>query len=373
MIYLDNAATTLKKPWAVRRECARCLKSFCANGGRGGHKVAMLASRKIYECRESLATLFHIDDPTRIIFTQNATASLNVAIKGIITPDSHIIITGMEHNSVLRPIAASGASYSIASPDKYGFVSAKSIESEIRDNTKLIVATHASNIVGTINPIYEIGLLAKNKKIPFLVDAAQTAGVIPINVDENNISMLAFTGHKALYGPTGTGGLYISPNVTLSTLIEGGTGSVSESFSQPDFLPDRFESGTLNTLGIVGLLEGVNFVLKNTETEIHRQELILANRLIEGLSEIKGVKVYGGENRVGVIGFSIEGLSSTEAANRLDSEYNIACRGGMHCAYLAHKSIGTEENGLVRFSLSFFSTEKEIEKAIKAVSHLKQS
>lgn len=370
MIYLDNAATTLRKPYAVRRECAKCLKYFCANSGRGGHSSAMLASERIYECRENLANLFCVSNPEQIIFTANATAALNIAIKGILTAESHVIITGMEHNSVLRPVIGTGAEYSIAMPDLTGLVAPQSIEDLIQNNTKLIIVNHASNITGTINPIYEIGMVAKKHGIPFLVDAAQTAGVIPINAVENNISMLAFAGHKMLYGPTGTGGLYISPEISLKPLIEGGTGSNSESGIQPDFMPDRFESGTLNTLGITGLNEGVKFVAKHTPNEIHKAEMKLVTRLIDGLSDIKGIKIYGNENRVGVVGFAAEGKDSVEIANRLDNEHDIACRGGFHCAALAHKSIGTEHSGLVRFSVSYFTCECEIDKAVTALKQV---
>ncbi|OQB14061.1 MAG: putative cysteine desulfurase [Firmicutes bacterium ADurb.Bin193] len=370
MIYLDNAATTLYKPHSVRRACNACLKKFCANSGRGGHKAALMASERIYACRESLAELFGISDPARIVFTPNATAALNIAIKGILTPDSHTVITGMEHNSVVRPVVGSGAYYSVALPDETGLVSAKSIENLITDNTKLIIAIHASNITGTINPIYEIGEVAKKYGIPFLVDAAQSAGVAPIDAERNNISMLAFPGHKMLYGPTGTGGLYISPGLELKPFIEGGTGSLSESDTQPDFLPDRFESGTLNTLGITGLYEGVKFVLKHTPSALYAHEARLAKMLVSGLSSINGVRIYGNNNRVGVVGFRLEGKDSVDVANTLDSRFDIACRGGLHCAFLAHKSMGTSEGGLVRMSVSYFTTENEIDRAVEAVKKI---
>ena len=372
MIYLDNAATTLRKPRAVRRECARCLKHYCANSGRGGHQKAFVASEKILECRESLAQLFNIKSPEQIIFTHNTTHALNIAIRGILKPGLHAVITGMEHNSVLRPVAASGADFSVAMPDELGTVSAESVEEMIRENTALIVVTHASNITGTINPIYEIGTVAKRHGIPFLVDAAQTAGVLPIDCEEDNISLLAFAGHKMLYGPTGTGGLYVSPSAeeSIAPFVTGGTGSLSESELQPDFLPDKFESGTMNILGIAGLNEGVKFVSRLTPSQIANDERRLTGQLIDGLLGIRGLHIHGGKNRVGVVGFSMEGTDSVYLANALDEKYGIACRGGLHCAALAHKSMGTLKHGITRLSVSHFTTENEIDKAVEAVKEI---
>lgn len=370
MIYLDNAATTLKKPRAVVSECKRCLKRYCANSGRSGHRLAMYAGEKIFECRQNLAQLFNAEDPSRIIFAANATTALNIAIKGVLTPESHVIISGMEHNSVLRPVVGAGVEYSVAKPDETGLVTPEAIESLIQENTSLIAVTHASNIVGTINPIFEIGRLAQKHGIVFLVDSAQTAGIETIDVRDCNISMLAFSGHKMLYGPTGTGGLYIAPGLTLKPFIEGGTGSLSESPHQPDFLPDRFESGTLNTLGITGLNEGVKFVNKMTVGELKKYENNLIERLIDGLSDINGIKIYGNENRVGVVGFSFKDKDSVEVANILDKKYKIACRGGLHCSPLAHQSMGTDAKGLVRLSVSYFTSEGDIDKAVQALAQI---
>jgi len=370
MIYLDNAATTLVKPDSVKREMAKCMRSFCANSGRGGHRISILAGEKVYDCREKLAMLFNVRNPANIAFTLNTTMALNLAIKGILKNATHVVISGMEHNSVLRPIIHSGVRYSIAKADTTGLVTAKSVEEAICGDTGLIIITHASNIVGTINKISEIGEVAKRHNIPLLVDAAQTSGVIPIDVEQCNISMLAFAGHKMLYGPTGTGGLYVSPDIKLDTIIEGGTGSLSESLIQPDFMPDHLESGTLNTVGIVGLLEGVKFVIKNTPEAIHQKEMFLTKRLISEIKNIKGVKVYGAEERVGVVGFSVDGIDSVTVSTMLDEDYNIASRGGMHCAILAHKSIGTQRLGLARLSVSYFTKTNEIDKAINAVNKI---
>ncbi len=367
MIYLDNAATTLIKPNSVINEVGKWIKLYSANPGRGGHKLSINAGNKVYECREVLAKLFNVDKPENIIFTPNTTFALNLAIKGYVKPGQHIVISGMEHNSVYRPVIDTNAQYTIAQPNEEGLVTVESIKKAVKPNTSLIVVTHASNIVGTINPIREIGEFAKSKNICFLVDSAQSAGVLDIDVTRDNISMLAFAGHKSLLGPTGTGGLYINPKYNLKPLISGGTGSVSESPYQPDFLPDRFESGTLNVVGIAGLCEGVKYILKNTANAIYNYEAQLTNRLISQLKNMKNIKVYGNDNRVGVVGFSVENKDSISFCNALDS-YGIASRGGLHCSPLAHKSLGT--NGLVRLSVSCFNTKKEIDTAIDIINKI---
>lgn len=365
MIYLDNAATTLKKPRAVIDAVEKWISFYSANPGRGGHKAALRASDKIYECRETIARLFNIDVVENVIFTLNTTMALNIAIGGIVTPQSHVVISGMEHNSVYRPIVNSGCEFTVAKADPTGFVSAKSVEEALRPDTSLIVINHASNVVGTINPIGEIGRIAKEKNIPLLVDAAQSAGVIDIDVKRDNISLLAFAGHKALYGPSGTGGLYVSPDIELKPIIFGGTGSMSESAFQPDFLPDRLESGTLNVVGIAGLLEGVKFVLANSTYEIEKYEQELTNRLIAKLGSMKHVTLFGGAKRVGVVGFEIDKMDSVAVCNMLDAS-GVAARGGLHCAPLAHQSLGTQ-GGLSRISVSCFNTRQEIDKACDAI------
>ncbi len=365
MIYLDNAATTLIKPYAVIEACNMWLNKFSANSGRGGHKLALNAGNKVYECRELIAKLFNIDRPENIIFTLNATMALNIAINGFVKQGTHIVISGMEHNSVYRPVSNCGCSFSVAEPDPTGFVTVESIKKAVRSNTSLIIVTHASNVVGTINPITEIGAFAKSRGITFLVDAAQTAGVLDIDVKRDNIDMLAFAGHKTLLGPSGTGGLYISPKIQLSPILYGGTGSVSESSAQPDFLPDRFESGTLNIVGIAGLAEGVKYILKNTTKKIREYEQKLTERLLEGLYNMDNLTLFGGTNRVGIVSFSINNIDSVSVCNMLDSK-NIAARGGLHCSPLAHKSLNTPE-GLVRLSVGCFNTNSDIDNAINAV------
>ncbi len=296
MIYLDNAASTHKKPQSVVKAMNSYMQKYASNSGRSGHKLSLYSGEKIYECRELIARLFNIDNPALIAFTPNTTTALNLAIHGYVTSSDHVVIGGMEHNAVVRPVVASGANYTIANADKYGFVSARSVSDAINDNTKLIIINHASNIVGTINPINEIGKIAKERNIPLLVDAAQTAGVVNIDVKKDNIAMLAFAGHKMLYGPTGTGGLYVREDIKLKPLIQGGTGTLSESIYQPDFLPDSLESGTPNIVGIVGLAEGVRFVLDYGVDRLYEYEHRLAKALRKGLSAIKNVKIYGSNN-----------------------------------------------------------------------------
>lgn len=367
MIYLDNAASTHAKPPAVAAAVCGYLSDYASNSGRSGHKLSIYTGEKIYECRELLARLFNIDDPSRIAFTQNATFAINFAVHGLVSKGSHVVISGMEHNAVVRPVVASGADYTVAKADKNGFVSPQSVEAALRSDTALIIINHASNIVGTINPITEIGKIAARHNIPLLVDAAQTAGVLDIDVKRDNISLLAFAGHKLLFGPSGTGGLYVREGIKLKTIIQGGTGTLSESVYQPDFMPDALESGTLNAAGIIGLAQGVKYVLNKGTDVIYAHERYLAEMLRTGLSRDKRVTLYGGGESVGVVGFNIAGMDSVSVSNELDRRFDIASRGGLHCAVLAHKSIGTESTGLVRLSVSDFNTEDEIKQAVAAV------
>jgi cysteine desulfurase family protein len=336
----------------------------------------MIAAEKIYETRENICSLFHITDPLCLAFTANTTEALNIGIKGILKPGDHVITTSMEHNSVIRPIKkleSEGVHVSIVKAGIDGMVEPADIENNIRINTKLIVMTHASNVTGTINPIIEIGRIAKKHNILFMVDGAQTAGVYPIDVNQMNIDILAFPGHKGLLGPQGTGGIYINSSLNLLTLKEGGTGSNSESFEQPDFSPDRYESGTLNTPGIAGLNEGVKYILKNGIDEIRVYESELTQYMLEGLHNIKNVTIYGADDltrRVGVISMNINGKDCVEISTELDNKYNIASRSGLHCSSLAHNTIGTFETGTIRLSLGCYTTKKHINTTLKAINEL---
>ncbi len=373
MVYLDNAATSWPKPDAVYLAMIKCVKENGANPGRSGHRMAMRASEKILECRENLATLFGIADPLRIVFTSNATEAINLALKGLLAPGDHVLLSGMEHNAVARPLKkleAAGVEISIVKTDPEGKIDSADITGRIRRNTKLLIVTHASNVTGTVNDLASLGRLAREHNIAFMVDAAQTAGNMPIDVGEMHIDLLAFPGHKGLLGPQGTGGLYVGAGIILDTLKEGGTGSLSENLAQPDFLPDRYESGTLNTPGIAGLNEGIKFILDTGIGNIQSHEKQLARHMLEGLGEINKVKVYGSgdmEHRIGVISITIAQKDCHEVCAELDEKYGIAARGGLHCAYLAHETIGTQKKGTIRFSIGFFNTVEHIRKALAAI------
>jgi cysteine desulfurase family protein len=371
MIYLDNAATSWPKPDAVCNAMAACIKNYGANPGRSGHRMAIQAGEKVYECRENLARLFGIGDPLRIAFTANATEAINLAVKGLLAAGDHVIITSMEHNAVVRPLKKlerQGVELSVVKADSSGRVGLAGIENNVRSNTRLLLVTHASNITGTVNDVQSIGRLAQEHKIIFMVDAAQTAGKCPIDVGLMNIDLLAFPGHKGLLGPQGTGGLYIGEGLELDTLKEGGTGSVSESLEQPDFLPDRYESGTLNTPGIAGLNEGVKYILKIGVDNIRGHEKQLERQMRQGLESIPAVRVYGSNApELGVLSITIDGKDCNEVCNELDEKYGIASRGGLHCAGLAHQTIGTRSTGTIRFSIGPFNTPGDIDQALAAV------
>lgn len=373
MVYLDNAATSWPKPDAVCGAMIECIQKYGANPGRSGHRMAMQAGEKVYECRENLARLFGIENPLQIAFTANATEAINLAVKGLLVPGDHVIISSMEHNAVVRPLKkleTRGVELSIVKADLSGQVDLRAIEKSIKPNTRLLLVTHASNVTGTVNDLEPMGQLAKKHKIIFMVDAAQTAGKYPVNVGLMGIDLLAFPGHKGLLGPQGTGGLYIREGLLLDSLKEGGTGSISESLLQPDFLPDRYESGTLNTPGIAGLNEGIKYILKTGIENIQKHEKQLERYMLEGLRQIDKVKVYGSNNpehRMGVISITIDGQDCNEVCGELDEKYDIASRGGLHCAYLAHETIGTQNTGTIRFSFGPFNTIEDVDQVFKAV------
>ena len=376
MIYLDNAATTFPKPEAVYNAMMDCMKNYCANPGRAGHKLAMKAAREIYDTRENIAKLFNIDNPMNIVFTNNATDSLNLAIKGVVNKGDHIITTSMEHNSVIRPIKALekvGVENTIVQCDEQGFLNIDDLEKAIKHNTKLIVTTHASNVCGTLIDIKSISEIANKHNILYLIDASQTVGVYDIDLKDIKADMLAAPGHKGLLGPQGTGILYIREGLNIDILKEGGTGSRSEDLFQPDLLPDKYESGTHNTPGIVGLNEGVKFIFKEGIDKIKEHEEELCKYMLERLEEVPNIKIYGPKDankRASVISINIGNMDSGEITFLLDSEYDIATRSGIHCAPLAHKTLGTLEQGAVRFSIGYFNTKEEIDKAITALKQI---
>jgi cysteine desulfurase family protein len=376
MIYLDNAATTYPKPESVYVAMDKCMREYGANPGRSGHKLALEAGRAIYKTRELICKLFNIDNPMQIIFTCNATDSLNLALKGILKEGDHVITTSMEHNSMIRPIVTLeklGVEHTVIPCDKKGNIDPKLIEKEIKYNTKLIATTHASNVSGTLMPIEEIGKIAKKNKILYLVDAAQTAGVYNIDIKKMNIDLLATPGHKGLLGPQGTGFLYIREGIALQQMKEGGTGSKSELLTQPEIVPDRYESGTPNTPGIVGLGAGIEFILKEGIEKIQRHEEALTEHMLLELQKIDRINIYGpvdAKKQAAVISINIGDEDSSEVSYLLDKVFNIAVRSGLHCAPMAHKTMGTFEQGTVRFSLGYFNTKEDVKKAVEALKKI---
>jgi cysteine desulfurase / selenocysteine lyase len=377
MIYFDNPATSWPKPPQVKEAMNKFMEEVGANPGRSGHVLSIEAARIIYEAREALSVLFHVKDSSRIVFTLNATESINLALKGLLKYKDHVITSSMEHNSVMRPLRdleKRGIGLTVVPCFEDGTLDPREVEKQIQSTTKMIVLNHASNVTGTLLPIREVGEIAKEYNLLFLVDAAQTAGAYPIEVDKDGIDLLAFSGHKSLYGPQGTGGLVIGERIKEKEMIplkQGGTGSRSEFEEQPDFLPDCFESGTPNGVGLAGLLAGVQFVLEKGVDQIRQNEIILIDKLIKGLKKIAQVELYGSErqeDRIATLSFNIAHLSPSNGALRLEKEFGILCRPGLHCAPAAHRTIGTFPEGTVRFGLSIFSTETEIETAVQAVS-----
>lgn len=378
MIYLDNAATTFPKPRQVYEAVLDCMENYGANPGRAGHKLAMRAGREIYECRENIAKLLNVSNPMSIVFTHNATDSLNLAIKGVVKSGDHIITTSIEHNSVIRPIKAlekNGVENTIVKCDKYGYLDPNDIKKAIKPNTKLIVTTHASNVCGTIVDIEAVGNIAKENNILYLVDASQTLGVYDIDVQEINVDMIAAPGHKCLLGPQGTGMLYIRDGLEVNILKEGGTGSNSEDLFQPNMMPDRYESGTHNTPGIAGLNAGVKFILETGIDKIRKHEEELCEYMLTKLTEVTNIKIYGpsdSKKRAAVISINIGDIDSGEITFILDDMYEIATRSGIHCSPLAHKTLGTLRQGTVRFSLGYFNTKDDIDKAVEALKEIEK-
>ncbi|MCG8482146.1 MAG: aminotransferase class V-fold PLP-dependent enzyme [Clostridia bacterium] len=376
MIYLDNAATTFPKPEIVYDTLDKSFRFEGANPGRSGHQLALKAGRNVYKTRERIADLFSIDSPMQIVLTHNTTSALNLAIKGVLFPKDHVILTSMEHNSVVRPIKELeklGVENSIVWCNEKGEIELEDIKNEIKENTKLIVTTHASNITGTLFPIRQIGEIAREHNVLYLVDGAQTAGVFDINVKEMNIDLLAVAGHKGLLGPPGTGALYIRKGVNLKTLMEGGTGSESESIFQPAMMPDLHESGTANMPGLAGLGAGIQWIQDTGIGYIRQHEQQLLTVLLKGLQSIPKVKIYGMcdiNKQAPVVSFNIWDKGSSQVAFELDRNYNIATRSGLHCAPLAHETIGTLKQGTVRLSLGYFNTTQEIEKTVHAISKI---
>lgn len=375
MIYMDNAATTLHKPDAVK---AAVLAAFdtMGNAGRGASEPALDASRVIYGTREKLARFFNAESASRIVFTANSTESLNIAIKGLFCPGDHVITTVLEHNSVLRPLyecREHGVELTILGCNEKGNISYDEMESAIKVHTKAIVCTHASNLTGNMIDLKKAGEIAKKHGLLFLVDASQTAGAWPVDVQDTGIDVLCFTGHKGLMGPQGTGGMYVRTGVEVRPLLSGGSGIDTYNPHHPSQMPTALEAGTLNGHGIAGLGAAVTFLEETGLDVIREKEQSLMRRFYEGISCIPGVKVYGDfdtPERAAIVSFNIGDYDSSEVSDELNVEYGIVTRPGAHCAPLMHKALGTVEQGAVRFSFSYYNTEEEVDTAIQAVREL---
>ncbi|MGN0703200.1 MAG: aminotransferase class V-fold PLP-dependent enzyme [Lentihominibacter sp.] len=376
MIYLDNAATSGKKPQNVYTAVSDALINHCGNPGRAGHRIARSAGAIVENARMQCAALFGAADIREISFAYNCTDALNMAIHGVLKPGDHVITSCLEHNSVARPLeylkSRGVIDLTVLPASVDTGVDPEDVRKAFKTNTALVAVTHISNVTGTVNDIAQIGAVCRENGIRLLVDAAQSAGNTPVDVQEMNIDMLAFPGHKALFGPQGTGGLYVSKETVLEPLKQGGTGSISESLQQPEMIPDRYESGTLNVPGLAGLAAGIEFIRQTGIENIHKKEKELAERLAQAFSDIPGIKVYspsGGMERGAVVSMALEGAEPQDIAMLLDSEFDIAVRAGLHCAAYTHRALGTDRSGgTVRFSPGYFTTDEEVEKCIEAVT-----
>ena len=375
MIYLDSAATSYHKPDGVARAVAEAI-SHMGNPGRGAHEASLDASRVVYGTREKMAELFGAEEASQIVFTANSTESLNIAIQGLLDPGDHVITTVMEHNSVLRPLylcQQRGASLTILPFSAAGTVTPEAIEAVIRSNTRMIVCTHGSNLTGDLNDLEAIGRVCKKHHLLFVVDASQTAGVFPIQMDSMNIDVLCFTGHKSLMGPQGTGGMCVRKGVRIRPLLVGGSGIDSYSKIHPQVMPIALEAGTLNAHGIAGLSAALDFIKKVTPDVIRQREEELTRRFVSQIKSIPGVKLYGNYEqfpRAPILSLNILDYDSGEIADVLAQDYGIMTRAGAHCAPLMHEALGTKSQGAVRFSFSYFNTEEEIDQAAKAIREL---
>ncbi|AGK95469.1 aminotransferase class V-fold PLP-dependent enzyme [Clostridium pasteurianum] len=378
MIYFDNAATSFPKPPQVAKAVFNAINTL-GNPSRGSYKLSLDASRKVYTAREKIAKLFNLDNPLNVAFTSNATESLNIAIKGSFKANDHIITTAMEHNSVLRPIyeiRKNGVQISIIKCDKKGLLDYYELENGIKENTKAIICTHASNLTGNLIDIKKLGKICKDHNLLFILDASQTAGVFPIDMKADYIDILCFTGHKSLYGPQGTGGICINDTVNIVPLKTGGSGSFSFSQQHPNTMPDALEAGTINVHGIAGLLAGIEFIEDTGIDKIRDHELKLMWQFYNGIKDIPRIKIYGDFSttlRSPIVSLNIDSYDSKDISQELADTYDIATRAGAHCAPLMHKALGTENQGAVRFSFSYFNTSEEVDIAISALKKLSDS
>jgi len=379
-IYLDNAATSYPKPNQVAKSIYDFMINNGTSSGRGSYKMAIKSDFLVYETRKLIGELFNFKNPKNVIFTSNVTESINLALRGILKKGDHVVTSSLEHNAVWRTLKTLEKEINIeitkVYADEYGYTNPAAVKNSIKENTKLIVFTHASNVLGTIQPIKEIGKIAKENNILFLVDTAQTAGVLNIDINENNIDLLAFTGHKSLFGPMGTGGLIVNCNYDISPLKSGGTGGDSKYEYQPEYYPNKLETGTLNVSGIVGLREGIKFINNETIDKIYKREKILISYALKKLQEVENIKIYGPQNEediVGVISFNIDNISAEEVVYNLDMKHNIMLRAGLHCSPNAHELIGTKNTGAVRVGIGYFNEFDDIDKLVFALNDIQNN
>jgi cysteine desulfurase family protein len=382
VIYLDNAATTWPKPEAVYAEVDRFFRLSAANPGRSSHRMALAAGQTLQQTRLTLARLFNVANPDRIVFCCNATDALNIALKGLLCPGDHVVTSSMEHNSVLRPLKALEKRGVIATRVKAspaGWIDPDEVGRAVTPQTRMIVTTHISNVTGTIQPVADIGAIARRHGLLYLVDGAQSAGTLPVDLASLPVDLYAFTGHKGLFGPPGTGGLCIGERVDLSrfeTIREGGTGIRSEEDVQTEELPHRFECGTPNTVGIAGLGAGVEFLAEAGVEKVRKHEMNLVGRLIDGMKQIPGLRLYGPGNvrdRGAIVSFTVEGWQPADFGAVLDQSFAVACRTGLHCAPDAAKAIGAWPRGTIRLSLSYLNTSEQIDLALDGVRRIAAS
>jgi cysteine desulfurase/selenocysteine lyase len=382
MIYLDNAATSWPKPPEVLKAMTDALESAGGNPGRSGHRLSIAAARLIYDAREQLADFFSAPDPLRVVFTGNATQAINLVLMGMLKPGDHVVTTSLEHNAVMRPLRnleKRGIRVSIVRCSPDGTIDMPELARAVKPSTRLVITTHASNVMGTLLPVAEIGTIAHGAGALLLVDAAQTAGALPMDMQAMGIDLLAFTGHKELQGPPGVGGLAIGERVDVSQiepLVRGGTGSRSEAEEQPDELPDKFESGTANLAGIAGLGAGLKWISDRGIESIRNHMVSLTRTLIDGLTAIPAVTVHGvrdAERSVAIVSFTVAGRHVSEIGMRLDEEHGILSRVGLHCAPAAHRTAGTFPEGTVRLAPGVFTTESDIQAALQAIGEVVRS
>lgn len=375
MIYLDNGATSFPKPRGMALAMEECMLKYCGNPGRSGHQMSLKTGEEVYHARQAVAQIFHIEDGSRVLFTKNTTEALNMAIRGVLKEGDHVVTTSMEHNSVLRPLKfleRKGITQTVVQADREGFLNGSDVEKALRPNTRMVAVTAASNVTGTKMPLEEIGDVCRRKGILFLVDGAQGAGSMDLDVKKLHADLLAFPGHKGLLGPQGTGGLYVREGVKLRPLLQGGTGTESKSRVQPGEYPEGFEAGTINAPAIIGLGYSAAYVQKIGVEVIGCYEEELICRLEDRLSEMSFVRMYGPEpsRKTGITLFNLEGYQAEEVTDLLSSRYGIAVRGGFHCAGLAHKTIGTWKQGAVRVSVGPYNCPSDMDALADAVCEL---